>query len=109
MKFQEVLEEFAQKKEKALGQGGPEKIKKQHDRGALTARERVAKILDEDSFMEWGLFATSDRPGMEDKTPADGVVLGYGTINNRRVGVVANDFTVLASTNARINLKKSIQ
>jgi len=109
MKFQEVLEELARKKEKALGQGGPEKVKKQHDRGALTARERVAKILDANSFMEWGLFATSDRPGMEDKTPADGVVLGYGTINNRRVGVVANDFTVLASTNARINLKKSIQ
>ncbi len=109
MKFEELLEELALKKEKARQQGGPEKVKRHHERGSLTARERVAKILDDGSFLELGLLATSDRPGMEEKTPADGIVLGFGTINNRRVGVVANDFTVLASTNARINLKKGIQ
>lgn len=109
MAFEELLEELALKKEKALEQGGPEKVARQHDRGWLTARERVAKILDSGSFMELGLLATSDMPGMEEKTPADGIVLGYGAVNKRRVGVVANDFTVLASTNARINLKKSLQ
>lgn len=109
MAFEELLEELAQKREKALEQGGPAKVKRQHDRGWLTARERVAKILDTGSFMELGGLATSDVPGMEEKTPADGIVLGYGTINNRQVGVVANDFTVLASSNARVNLKKSIQ
>jgi acetyl-CoA carboxylase carboxyltransferase component len=109
MAFEELLKELSRKKQKALEQGGPDKVKRQHDRGWLTARERLEKILDPGSFMELGLLATSDAPGMEHKTPADGIVLGYGTINDMRVGVVANDFTVLASTNARINLKKSIQ
>jgi acetyl-CoA carboxylase carboxyltransferase component len=109
MAFEELLDQLALKKQKALAQGGLEKVRRQHQRGWLTARERIVKLLDPNSFMEWGLLATSDVPGMEEKTPADGIMLGYGTINNRCVGVVANDFTVLASTNARINLKKSLQ
>ena len=109
MAFEQILEELEAKKTKALEQGGAEKVKRQHDRGWLTARERLARFVDSGSFMEFGLLATSDMPGMAEKTPADGLVLGYATVNGRRVGVVANDFTVLASTNARINLKKSIQ
>ena len=46
---------------------------------------------------------------MEDKTPADGLICGYGRIDGRQVAVVANDFTVLASTNAKVNLKKALQ
>jgi len=89
--------------------GGPEKVARQHAKGRLTARERIRGLLDRDSFLEMGLLAHSAAPGMADRTPADGVVCGYGRIDGRRVAVIANDFTVLASTNAEINLKKTLQ
>jgi hypothetical protein len=58
--------------------GGPGKIRKQHDQGKLTARERIDRLLDPDSFLEIGILNHSDVPGMEDKTPADSKVAGYG-------------------------------
>lgn len=101
-----MLEELVEKRRQFLQMGGPEKVRKQHERGWITARERIKKLLDPDSFMEVGLFAHSDFPGMEGKTPADGLICGYGLMDGRRVAVIANDFTVLASTNAKVNLKK---
>lgn len=109
MAFEEILDQLAQKKANALEMGGPEKVAKQHAAGKLTARERLQRLLDPDSFLEFGLLATSDMPDMQARTPADGLICGYGRIDGRRVGVVANDFTVLAATNARINLKKMLQ
>ena len=106
MTFDGIIKELKDKRNQALQMGGPEKVKKQHDKGRFTARERIDKLLDDGSFMEMGIFAHSDMPGMENKTPADSLICGYGLINGRRVAVIANDFTVLASTNARVNLKK---
>ena len=106
MPFEELLQKMKEEKEKALAQGGPDKIKKQHDKGRLTARERIEKLLDEGSFMELGALCTSDIPGMEDKTPSDGLILGFGKIGGRQIGVIANDFTVLAGSSAMINNKK---
>ncbi len=106
MPFDELLKDLQIRREKALAQGGADKIKKQHDKGRLTARERIARLLDENSFMELGALCASDIPGMEDKTPADGLVLGYGLVEGRRVGIFANDFTVLAGSSATINNKK---
>ncbi len=108
MAFDRILEEFEERKKKTLAQGGPEKIKRQHGKGWLTARERIDRLLDPDTFMEFGAFCTSDWPGMAEKTPADSLICGYGYINERRVAVIANDFTVLASTNAPVNLKKQV-
>jgi acetyl-CoA carboxylase carboxyltransferase component len=109
MAFEDLLEQLARKKAKALEMGGPEKIARQHAAGKLTARERIERLLDPDSFLEFGQLAVSDMPGMQDRTPADGLICGYGRIDGRRIGIVANDFTVLAATNARINLKKMLQ
>ena len=109
MVLEKVVKEMEERRHKALQMGGPEKVKKQHDKGHLTARERIDKLLDPDSFVEMGLFAHSDMPGMEDRTPADSLICGYGLINGRRIALVANDFTVLASTNAKVNLKKLLQ
>lgn len=106
MFFEDLLEELKNKRKRFLQMGGPEKVKKRHEKGWFTARERIERLLDTGSFMEVGLFAHSDFPGMEEKTPADGLICGYGQINGRRVAVIANDFTVLASTNAKVNLKK---
>jgi len=104
--FEKELEELKRRKEKALQMGGPEKIKRQHDQGKLTARERIARLLDPESFFEVGMFNCSDVPGMEDKTPADSKIAGYGQINGRTVAVVANDFTVLAATSSRVAGRK---
>jgi len=106
MAFEELIQEMELRKAKARAQGGPEKIQKQHQKARLTARERIDALLDEGSFLELGALCTSDVPGMEEKTPADGLVIGYGTINDRRVGIFANDFTVLAGSSATINNKK---
>ncbi|HPL65564.1 MAG TPA: carboxyl transferase domain-containing protein, partial [Smithellaceae bacterium] len=106
MPFDELLQKMRFEKEKALAQGGPEKIQKQHNKGRMTARERVGRLLDKGSFLELGALCTSDIPGMEGKTPADGLVVGHGSINGRRVGIFANDFTVLAGSSASINNKK---
>lgn len=107
MAFEKLLKELSEKKKKALQQGGSEKVKRQHDRGLLTARERIERLLDPGTFVEFGLLACSDMPGMEERTPADGLITGYGLINGRQIGLIANDFTVLASSNARIYSKKA--
>ena len=80
--------------------GGPERIRRQHDSGKLTAREHAARLLDRDPFQEAGLFARHNGRffGMGDKDlPADGVVTGRGRICGATVGIVANQPNVLAS------------
>lgn len=81
--------------------GGEEKIKKQHDAGKMTARERISELLDEGSFVEIDSFIKhrSTEFGM-DKTeaPGEGVVTGYGTIEGRLIYVYAQDFTVIGGS-----------
>jgi methylmalonyl-CoA decarboxylase subunit alpha len=109
MEINSMLEEWKKKRRKASEMGGPEKTARRHAKGRLTARERIDRLLDRGSFLEMGIFAHSAVPGMEEKTPSDGVICGYGRIKGRLVGLIANDFTVLASTNAETNLKKVLQ
>ena len=106
MAFEKKLKELEQRETKALQMGGPAKIKRQHDKGRLTTRERIDQLLDPGSFLEVGRFNHSDVAGMEEKTPADSKVGGYGKVNGRRVVVVSNDFTVLAATSSRIAGRK---
>ncbi len=101
MPFEKELAELRQRKENALKMGGPEKIKHQHAQGKLNARERIDHLLDKDSFLEVGMLNCSDVPGMEDKTPADSKIAGYGKIDGRPVAILANDFTVMAATSSR--------
>jgi acetyl-CoA carboxylase carboxyltransferase component len=89
----ERLEEMDKRSE--LG-GGAEKITEQHKKGKKTARERIALLLDENSFVETDRFAMSQTGeyGPSKKHYGDGVVTGYGTIEGRTVFVFAHDFTV---------------
>ncbi|MDQ3981134.1 MAG: acyl-CoA carboxylase subunit beta, partial [Actinomycetota bacterium] len=90
-----------ERKQKHLGMGGADRIRRQHDSGKLTARERIDLLFDEGSFFEQGLLAhhQSSSPAMQGKfTPADGVVTGVGKIEGRRVAVIAYDFTVMAGS-----------
>ena len=106
MPFEKEMKELEQRRAKALQMGGSDKIKKQHDQGKLTARERIDHLLDKDSFLEVGMFNHSDIPGMEDKTAADSKIAGFGKIDGRQVAIVSNDFTVLAATSSRIAGRK---
>jgi methylmalonyl-CoA carboxyltransferase large subunit len=86
----------AKRAELELG-GGQERIEKQHTAGKLTARERVARLVDAGSFQEIGLFARHRATyfGMAEKEmPADGVVTGCAQIDGRQVHLASQDFTV---------------
>lgn len=81
--------------------GGPERIQGQHDRGKLTARERVVKLLDPGTFEEFDKFVVHRcyEFGMENKRIlGDGVVTGYGRIYGRPVFVFSQDFTVFGGS-----------
>jgi len=89
--------------------GGEHRIQQQHLKGKLTARERIALLLDEDSFEEWDKFVEHRCTdfGMQDqKVPSDGVVTGYGTINGRLVFVFSQDFTVFGGALSEANAEK---
>lgn len=94
----------------AIEQGGGEaKIKKQHDAGKLTARERIKALLDEGSFVELDAFVSHrcnefDMPSTE--APCEGVVTGYGSIDGRLVYVYAQDFTVIGGSLGEMHAKK---
>lgn len=89
--------------------GGDERIARQHAKGRLTARERIAALLDDGRFEESGLLARSDRPEARDKTPADGKITGWGEIAGRPVAVGADDVTVLAGAGGRVGVNKQMR
>ncbi|MEY9841300.1 acyl-CoA carboxylase subunit beta [Streptacidiphilus sp. EB103A] len=87
--------------DQATHSGSARAIEKQHAKGKLTARERVAMLLDEGSFVEFDEFARhrSTNFGQEQTRPyGDGVVTGYGTVEGRQVAVFAQDFTVFGGS-----------
>jgi methylmalonyl-CoA decarboxylase subunit alpha len=106
MTHQEMLAQFERAKEKAVGMGGPAKLAKRKAEGHLNARERLQGLIDQGSWVESGLFATSNRPEMRERTPADAKIAGFAKVDGRPVAVVSNDFTVLGASSATINGKK---
>lgn len=100
------------KRKKARFGGGQDKIDKQHEKGKLTARERLEILLDPDSFEEIGMFVEHRcrHFDMDDRIiPGDGVVVGNGTVNGRLVFVVSQDFTVFGGSLSETNAKKITQ
>lgn len=94
----------------ALAMGGAAKLEKRRAQGVMNARERVDALVDEGTFVESGLFATSsvfeaDRA----RTPADGKIAGYARIDGREVALVSNDFTVMGASSSATNGKKIAQ
>ncbi|HID94422.1 MAG TPA: methylmalonyl-CoA carboxyltransferase [bacterium (Candidatus Stahlbacteria)] len=101
MKLNERLERLENLKKKALVGGGEERIKRQHEKGKLTARERIDLLLDTGSFREMDMFVThrcTDFGMDKKKILGDGVITGYGTINGRPVYVFSEDFTVFGGS-----------
>jgi acetyl-CoA carboxylase carboxyltransferase component len=98
--------EFEARRQAAVAMGGAAKLAARRRPGVLDARERLDLLLDPGSFLESGLFATSLVPEDRDRTPCDGKVAGFGTIDGRHVAVVSNDFTVMGASSGAVNGRK---
>lgn len=86
--------------------GGLDKIERRHQRGQLTARERMDALLDKESFFELGTFTRSERAEVADRSPGDGKLTGLGTIDGRDVSVCADDATVFHASSAYVNSRR---
>jgi acetyl-CoA carboxylase carboxyltransferase component len=96
-----LVDDLHARRERAKRGGGEEKISIQHERGKLTARERIDLLVDEGTFVEIGIQAGphSSQRAMEGKeAPADGVITGWGEVDGRRCAIAAYDFTVMAGS-----------
>jgi acetyl/propionyl-CoA carboxylase alpha subunit len=102
-----------------LDEARPEAVQKRHDQGGRTARENIADLVDQDSFVEYGQLALPAQRSrlsvdkLRATAPADGVIGGIGTVNSHLFGeerartvVVAYDYTVLAGTQGALGHKK---
>src|SRR6201998_2478315 len=108
----EALAELARRDRLAEEGGGRERRDRQHKEGKLSARERIALLLDEGSFEETDKFVTHRCTdfGMEQKRiPGDGFVTGYGRIDGRTVFVFAQDFTVFGGSLSEANARKIVK
>ena len=107
--IEERLEQLAVLREQALHAGSETAVARQHDRGKLTARERLEKLLDDGSFVELDMLARHRAHGfgIENTRPlTDGVVTGWGTIDGRKVFVFAQDFTVFGGALGEVFAEK---
>lgn len=103
------INEMMQKIEQANNGGGKDRITSQHEKGKLTARERLNILLDDDSFVELDKLTTHhyyEFDMQQRKFFGDGVITGYGKINGRQVCIFAYDFTVLGGTLSDMGAKK---
>ncbi len=110
--MKDVIEELQRRRDNARLGGGKARIDAQHSKGKLTARERIELLMDENSFEEFDTFVEHrcTEFGMEkNKTPGDGVVTGWGTVNGRTVFVFSKDFTVFGGSLSETHAQKIVK
>ncbi|MGJ9456906.1 acyl-CoA carboxylase subunit beta [Oceanobacillus sp. CF4.6] len=105
--FDKINELYDKRRQVQLG-GGDERIEKQHDKGKMTARERIDYLLDEGSFVELNPFIETRVTdfGLDNGAKGEGVVTGYGKINGQSVYLFAQDFTVYGGALGEMHGKK---
>ena len=109
LSIEERIEELRRRRKATLSPGGKDATKRQHDRGKLTARERLDVLMDRGSFVETDPFAVhrAHEFGMDKKRPpGDGIVTGYGTIDGRKVFVASQDFSVFGGSMGEVMAQK---
>src|SRR5215510_14873910 len=107
--MKDIIDKLEARRVRAREGGGKARIETQHQRGKLTARERVELLMDKGTFEEFDMFVEhrSGEFGMEKtKIPGDGVVTGWGTVNGRTVFVFAKDFTVFGGSLSEAHARK---
>ena len=105
----EKINDLHARKEMIEAGGGADKIEKQHQSGKLSARERLEKLFDSNSFVEIDAFVETraiDFEMQKKKVPGDGVVTGYGSIDGRPVFVASQDFTVIGGSLGEAHARK---
>ena len=105
----DIIRQLEERRARARAGGGKARVKTQHDRGKLTARERLDLLLDPDSFEEWDMFVEhrSTEFNMDKNfVPGEGVVVGHGNINGRLVFVYSQDFTVFGGSLSETHAEK---
>jgi acetyl-CoA carboxylase carboxyltransferase component len=106
----QLVEELRREERILMEGGGPKAIARQHEKGRLTARERIAKLLDPHiSFFELGLWAAWGMYLEWGGAPSAGVVTGIGSVAGRRVMIIANDATVKAGAFFPLTCKKVLR
>ena len=109
MTMEDRIKELREKRERALEGGGQERIDAQHDKGKMTARERIDYFLDDGTFYEFDQLRThrNHNFGMEEtQLPGDGVVTGYGEVDGRKTFVFAHDFTIFGGSLGEVFAEK---
>lgn len=107
--MKDIIEQLNKRREIARLGGGEARNAKQHERGKLTARERIDLLLDEGSFEEFDMFVEhrcTDFGMADKKIPGDGVVTGWGTINGRVVYLFSKDFSVFGGSLSEAHAQK---
>jgi acetyl-CoA carboxylase carboxyltransferase component len=108
--LKQLMEEFGKTETTIKQGGGKKKIDKQHEKGKLTARERIDALIDKDSkFQELGLWAGYEMYQEQGGCPSGGVVTGMGEVSGRTCMIVANDATVKAGAWFPITAKKNLR
>src|SRR5664280_977461 len=110
--MKDKIQDLLKKKEQAKLGDGEEKIKAQHNKGKLSARERIEFFVDEGTFEEIDMFVNHRAHdfGLDKmKIPGDGVVTGYAKINGRPAALFSQDFTVFGGSLSETNAEKIIK
>ncbi len=95
------LDKLAVVRQQNLSEGGPQAVERMHQLGKLTARERIARLVDRGSFEEIGSMVTDSfaaDDGIARPTPSDGIVMGIANVNQQAVAVYAMDFSVMSGS-----------
>lgn len=111
MKLSDGLAKLDERRARALTMGGEHRLNRQNEQGKLDVRARVGALLDQGSFREYGQLCSHvshEAQATEDVTPADGVVAGFGRIDERFVAVIGDDFTVKGGSHGVINARKKL-
>ncbi len=106
------IKELEARREKIFSAGGEEKVRKRHEKGLLTARERLLALFQPDTFQEMGAHVhhQTHHFGMDKKDlPADGIVVGTGYVGGIPVAAFSQDFTVSAGTLGKMHAHKIVQ
>jgi len=106
--MQDKIADLEQRRQQAYNAGSRRSVERQHAKGKLLARERIEYLLDDGSFNELDLLARhrAHAAGLEERPYTDGVITGWGTVDERKVFVFAQDFTVFGGALGEVFAEK---